>query len=803
MRDFRILFAIRSLMKNKTYTLLNVVGLAIGLAVSIIIYLFLQSELSYDTSFPNHKNIYRIHSEFKLNEEKERLASSSMVLGPMLKEEFGYIENYTRLMHIDDNVLFRYGDKQIYEGGIAVADSNFFSVFNVPFRSGDPVKSLVAPRSMVVTRSFAERYVGKADPVGKIISTNNYDYTITGLIEDLPANTHHHFDAVISYYFEPISKEEQRKALWLSDAYTFLQLNDRAEPSRLENDFKGFYDKYMQPVGENFGGYYHISLAALEDIHFGEALQYDRASGDSTYLYAFGTIGILILILACINYVNMATARGLRRVKEAGLRKILGSSNNEIRLLIFAESFVLSLVSLFIAFVLVELVLELTSFNAVMEKDLALNFSKIPSLIWLPVLLALLVGLLSGWYPAINLSRVQGLAAINGGYRVGRKSAALRKFLVGFQFCISVAVVITALLMYRQMDYVKKKDLGFNKEDILLVPVSNDSLMASKIPEMQRQIEQTPYVRATSMAWSTPGGNLERMLLSLEPEEEDALQRDVVDIMHVGMDYFETMEIDLVEGRFFTEEDREEIKGVIVNHQLVEGMQWNAPIGKIIKWGFDESGNQLYEGRVVGVVDDFNSHSLHEPIEPTVIFLQDYEKGTMHIRVDSEHLQAALNDIENIWGRSETRNPFRFSFLNKDLMNLYEEEQRQSRLILFLTYLAIFISFLGLTGLASFTTGLRTREIGIRKVLGADVFQMVNLIFKDMLVLVVVSVLLAIPLAYFLIRGWLAGFAFSASLDPFIFTFSALVAVIMAYLIVTYHSVRVARSNPVDTLKYE
>ena len=649
------------------------------------------------------------------------------------------------------------------------------------------------------------KYFGNQNPVGQILSTNNHNYTITGLIDNLPANTHHHFDAVLSAFYDPVSREDRLKSLWQANVFTFLKFKDPRDADRLLADFNGFYEKYMQPVGEKLGGNFEIILTRLDKVHFGEKFKYDLPEGDKAYLYAFAAIGILILLLACINYVNMATARSMRRVKEAGMRKILGSSKDEIRLLIFSESIILSLLSLFLAFVLVELVLELTPFNEVLGKDLALDFQRFPALWWLPLSLALIVGIASGWYPALNLSKVPGLAAIQGGYRMGKRSTHLRRFLVGFQFCISVAVVITALGMYRQMEFVRNKDLGFNKEDVLLVPIpESDTLLLKRIPNIQQQLQNTPYVISASTAISVPRGNLDRSLLNIENADDTSYSRSVMDMMQVGLNYFKTMEIKVVEGRDFKSSDMDsDPRPIVVNQQLVDEMGWENAIGKSIKWGFDESGNPLYEGRVIGVVRNFNSHSLHDPIEPTVIFLQNENIGTMHVRLDSEHLMEAMNDVEEIWSKADPKNPFQFSFLNKDLMNLYQEEQRQSRLILYLTYLAIFISFLGLTGLASFTTGLRTREIGIRKVLGADVFQMVNLIFKDMLRLIVISVVLAVPLAWLMIKAWLSGFAYSATMDPFIFAFSTTLAVLLAYLIVTYHSLRVARSNPVDTLKFE
>ncbi len=799
----RLKFAFRALLKNKTYSLLNIVGLALGLSVSLIIFLYLNSEFGFDKHVPNHETIYRVEGEFKINNEIEQFAGSSRALAPLLAKEYDYIDDYTRLYHIDVNVRFKSKNKSHYEEDIAIADNNFFEVFEIPMLKGDRKTCLKEPQSLVVTQHFAQRYFGETNPVGKQVSTSNHTYTVTGLIANWPSNSHHKFDAVLSAFNDTLDLQEQLNSLWQVNVFTFLKLPSSDQADRLVADFPGFYDKYMRPMGESFGGHFQIQLSELSEIHFGRSLQYDRKGGDKSYLYAFAAISLIVLILAGINFVNMATARGMKRVKEAGLRKVLGANKAEIRWLVFLESFLLSFASLFMAFVLVELVLELTPFNEVLQKDLSLSHINTGLLAGVALLLTSSVSVLSAWYPAFSLSKVPGLSAIRGGYQLGKRSVRMRRILVGFQFCISVAVVITALGMYRQMNYVSNKDLGFNKEDILLVSVE-DSVTASRIPKIQEQLANSPYVMASSTSFSVPGRGLGRSVFSLESEVGGLFEQKVIDNMQVSLGYCTTMEMEVVEGRDFKRKDNlSEEKAVLVNQKMVEEQGWEQPIGKRIRWGFDESGEEMFYGTVVGVVANFNAHSLHESIKPTVLFLKDNQLGTFHIRVDSEHLKKALVSIEKVWAKHNPENSFQFSFLNKTLANLYQEEQRQSQLILYLTYMAIFISFLGLTGLASFTTGLRTREIGIRKVLGADVFQMVNLIFKEMFTLIVLSILLALPLAYLLIKAWLSGFAFSASLNPLIFAFSALVAALLAYLIISYHSLKVARNKPVDTLKYE
>ncbi|HAD97441.1 MAG TPA: hypothetical protein DCG19_08540, partial [Cryomorphaceae bacterium] len=702
---------------------------------------------------------------------------------------------------IDESVLFKRDGIQASDDYVALADHNYFKVFEIPFLAGNPATALDEPQSMVVTRSFAQKYFGDANPVGKLISTNNYEYTVTGLIDDFPANTHHSYSALILSFYRRDKAENWQNSLWQIEAHTFLKLSSAADAARLENDFGSFYQKYMAEAGQGLQADYLINLTPLDEVHFAEPVKFDRPAGNKGYLYAFGGIGLLILVLACINYINMATIRSLRRVKEAGMQKVLGAGKREIVYQVLIESFILASMALLVAMVMVELVLEFTPLNNIMGKDLTLNFMHNLTLWWLPLGLASLIAFLSGWFPALYLSKVPAMAGLKKGIIRQKGGLGVRKLLVGFQFTISVAVVITALLMYRQMEFVRSKDLGFNKEDVMLIPI-RDTLTARTISGIRQKLAQSPYIKASSSAQAIPGKSVDRIVINV-PGVKGTLSQQVVDFMMVGEDYFKTMEIEFVEGHTFSEQDEvSNTYPVIINEATVRMMGWKNPVGQkieIVAPGQAEN----YMSEVIGVVKDFNAHSLHQDIEPTIITFQDEIAGYLHVRVDSKNLISALNDVEKTFAQLRPGVPFQFSFLNKDLMKLYEEEQRQSRLILFLTYLAIFISFLGLTGLASFTTNLKTQEVGIRKVLGAGRAQVVNLIFKEMLWLIVVSVALALPLAYWLTRAWLSNFAYTTELHPLVFVSSGLTAILLAYFIISYHSIKIARIKPVDTLKYE
>ncbi len=802
MHRFSFKFAFRSLARNKIYTLLNVMGLGLGLGVSLIIYLYLYSELTYDSHFSNHNEIYRISCDFEINEQLESYAAVGYSMGPMLEEEFDFIEKTTRLIHFDESVLFKRGDLKLGEKGVALADSNFFKVFDLEFIDGNSQEALSKPRSIVITESFSKKYFGKENPVGQIISTNKHDYTVTGLIRDLPSNTHHQFSALISTFHRSLSLELKQTSLWRVEAHTFFRFNEPHEAELLLANFDQFYQKNMLNTGGEIGASYSINLTPLVDIHFAAAnLKIDRPPGSQGYIYAFGAIGILILLLASINYINMATVRSLKRVKEAGMQKVLGSGKKEIMWQVFLESLLLSFLALFVGMVMVELTLELTPLNEVIGKNLSLDFSQYTGLWWFPVILALGISFLSGWYPAVYLSRIPAIAAIKKGVVRGETGMGIRKILVGFQFTISVAVVITALLMYRQMEFVKNKDLGFNKEDIVIVPI-RDSITGNRMPQIQATLCNSSFIRASTISSASSEKSLGRTIIRAHKDEKSDYQI-VMNYMVVGLDYFNTMEIELVEGRSFEDNDKNrDDDPIIINETAAKllfenGYDINSDIEIV------GPGSEDFKGRIIGIAKDFNVHSLRQVVEPLILVYEDIGEGFLHVRVDSENLLAALNDIEETLANVRPDIPFQFSFLNKDLLELYEEEQKQSRLILFLTYLAILISFIGLTGLASFTTSLRTREVGIRKVLGADLSQMVKLIFREMFLLIVVSVILAIPLAYFLINGWLSNFAYTAELDPVVFIVSALFAILLSYLIISYHSLKIARTKPVNTLRYE
>ncbi len=795
-------YAFRSLYRHKLYTLLNVSGLAIGLAVSLLVALYLQAEFTYDKHWEDHDRIYRVNAEFHLGNNVDVYGGTGYGAASLLQDYYAEIEQATHLLHIENSIYFKSDSLRDYVEDVVIADSNFFKVFRLNFLQGNSNQALSEPRSIVLSESFALQYFGSLDIVGKYISTSNFEYKIAGVVEDLPENSHHYFKALISEPHIPRDSSDLSLTLWQVGFYTFVKLKEGVEESFIEAKFDGFFDRYMEPLADAVQGRYYIDLQPISKLHFYSNKSYDRPGGRLVYVYGFAGIGLLILILAIINYINMATARSLRRIREAAMRKVLGADGLEIRLMILVESVLVSLLALLLAFAMVEVATQILPFNSAIGKSLSLNLSANPFLVLFSLGLAILVGVLSGLYPAINLAKVSPLDAFSNKKGLQRGDYLPRKVLVAFQVSVSVAVVITAFFMYRQMEFIKNRNLGFNADQVVLVSIQDTSSI-QKIDQITRAFRRSAYVESVSLGASVTGSGTYRSLFEVEQEGLSEYRRESLNYLAVGPDYLKTMEIPLLLGRAFDEQDLEDSleERLIVNQAMVDFMQWKNPLGKRIRRGFDEEGQAQISGRVIGVCGNFNAQSLHAQMAPLVLTLNRETARVIHLKIDRQQVYVALDDIERRWTSLVPQVPFQFSFLRKDLLEMYQEELRQSKLILYLTIVAIIISILGFVGLASFTTGLRTREIAIRNVLGAGSWDLVNLIFKELLWVILIGVLIAVPLAVVLTRWWLLNFAFRTNIEPSVIVLTVIITLIIGYGIVALHSFTVARRNSIHSLE--
>lgn len=796
-------FFIRAVVQHRAYTALNVLGLAVGLAVTLLVTLYLKTELSYDSHYPDSDRIYRLTSQFYFENEQNHYAWTGLGLAPLLAEESDAIEGFVRIGRAGDNVLLKTSTQAFYEDEIFYADTSYFDLFPANFIQGDPKSAFNSENNIILTQSLAHTLFGAEDPMGGVIRTNNNRFRVSGVIEDLPQNSHIRFKALLPAFIQEIPRDKLIESLWAASTYTYIKLKPNRNVNEVEAAFQIIHDEHMVTIGRAINSDYDIKPEELTSVHYSSTADYDLPKGKTSYLYVISGVGMLILFLAMINYINLSTARASGRAKEIGMRKVLGSTRRDLIWQLVIESVLLTFIALFISIIIAEIITQTSIFEQLIQKDLSLNVLADPWLIYGGIVVTILVGVFSGIYPALYLSKIPVAKALKGSFKTGSRSMKLRSFLVGTQFTISISVVVLTLLMAGQMEFMGDRYLGFNKEDIILVPVQDTSLQGD-IPQLLEQIQSQRSVVSATIAQNTPGGVIGRTLMSNMANEN--AKREAVDFMHVGYNYFETMEMEFVEGGDFRlDKHTDSTTSVVVNEKLVEFYGFEEAIGSKLHWGIkDGQGLPMY-AEIVGVIKDVNVSSLHSEVKPMVFFNFDRKEGmgTLHIRVESENLKGALAQIETVWNEYNVGRPFEFSFLDKTLAELYAEDRRQTRLISTFTLITILISSLGLLGLTSYTTQQRFKEIGVRKVLGASAKQIVSLLFKDVAILVTVAVIVSIPLSYIVYQSWVSNFAYLAPMHWSIFFITGIFAVTIAYAMVSLHSLKAAKTNPVHSLKYE
>lgn len=820
-----IAYAIRVLLRNKFYSFLNIFGLAIGLAVSIIIMLYVQSDYNYDKSHENWDQIYRLESKFFIPPKNDEYALTSTALAETMQMEFPEILSFTRFQNTGQ-VLFRIDDNNFYVNDIYLADSTTFDIFTHKFIQGDPKTALVEPNSLVLTESTAKRLFGDINPLNEIVKTDQNTFTVKGIIEDVPDNVHLRFNALISFSTAtsgqpPLNAQQRSGALWNIALYSYVKVPKGYDVTTLYNKFPEFFDKYMAPITQFAPNLREASftprLVPLNEVHFNSKVQYDLPTGNKAYTNAFMAIGLFVLILASINYMNLATARATKRSKEVGIKKVLGSTKGRLVGQFLSESIVITFVSLIVAIVIVNLLIHGTGLNDLLGKELELHFTSNNLLLFGSLGITLFIGILSGLYPAFYLSTISVLLAMKGSVKSGPGSLFLRKILVAFQFFVSIGVVIATLLMGNQINFMRQKDIGFNKDNVIIIP-TRDTLVSRRLEFIQNELRENPNIvdvtTSTGMNTGTSNSVGNRLIGGgrqvMEIEGTDTLMvTDTYNMMNIGKNFVRAMEMEIIEGRDFDENIPTDItNGVLVNEAMVERMGWKNPIGKKVR----NAGPNVPTFRVIGVVKDFHAFSLHVKVEPTLIFR--YERfatitqvqPAVVIHAKAGKLQETLNYLETRYAELDPSHPFEYGLLDSQAELLYQSDKKQSRLTAILSYICILISCLGLLGLSSYTTATRIKEIGVRKVLGASVFQLVFMIFRDIMVLVIVGFVIAAPIAYLLIEDWLQVFQYTMDLPTMIISAAAIagiLALVIAFLTVSFHSLRAANQNPVKALRYE
>ncbi|MGD9345770.1 MAG: ABC transporter permease [Candidatus Aminicenantes bacterium] len=792
--------AFRSIKKHKGYSLINISGLTIGMAVCILILMWVLNELSFDRFHEKADHICRVTMDIELGSTLHTPVTLTAV-APALVRDFPEVIAATRI-DPPNRAAVKYGDKLFREARIGFAEKDIFEIFTFPFVSGDSETALEAPNTVVITESMAAKYFGNEDPLGKILRINNErDFSVTGVVKDVPPNSHFVFNMLCS--FQTFLKEgDVRDDQWFDVRfYTYLLLDENVHIKSLEQKLPGFIDKYLGEALKASGGSIKLSLQPLERIHLYSDFERDMsANSDITYVYLFAGIAIFVLCIAAINFINLSTARSSTRAQEVGMRKTLGAVRSRLIGQFLGESLIYSLCSMVLAMILLKLFLPI--FNSAIGSDLRLNFVQVPWLIAAFFGLAVIVGVFAGSYPAFFLSSFQPVRVLKGVLKVGASNSRFRRVLVVFQFAISIALIIGTLIVYKQIMFMKNTNLGFDKEHVVVIPGMNDDLRKSYRSFRSELLGLSGVIDVGASDLVPSRGHLVGSFL---PEGFADDQQQTMDYMNVDPHYIPAMKIEIVAGRNFSEDlitDQDE--SVLINETAAKKIGWENAVGKrfVFRPPPGREGETTYIS-VIGVVKDFHLQSLRKRIEPLILFYDYTSLFSVSIRLAPENIMGTMDLLKEKWGELDPNRPFHFYFLDDSYDSQYRSEERLKNITFYFSFLAIFIGCLGLFGMASFTAEQRTKEIGIRKVLGASVAGIVRLLAKEFLLLVVIANLIAWPVSYWAMSRWLQSFAYRTGIEPLIFVLSAVLALAVAFLTVSYQAIRAALSNPVDALRYE
>ncbi|RDC65452.1 ABC transporter permease [Adhaeribacter pallidiroseus] len=789
--------AVRNLLRQKFYTAINVAGLTLGVAGCLLIFMFVQNELSYDKFHANGNRIYRLLRNNYMNGKITSTPYTSGPYAPTLAADFPEdIQAAVRVMA--NNALVTYGDKSFNEDRFYFTDPQFFEVFSFKLLKGNPRTALAEPNTLVITEAMAKKYFGKAEPMGKLVTINkDQTFKVTGVMANVPGNSQLQFDMLSS--IKLMENEDYLKAWRANMLYTYLLLPEAGRHDALQSKMPGFVQKYLAETMRQFSMNVKLTLQPFQNVYLDDSTTFDFTEhGNKNNVYIFSAIAIFILLIACINFMNLASARSVGRAKEVGVRKVLGAYQRHLIGQFLVESVLLATVSVVLAVALIYAVLP--AFNTFAEKQLTLPVTN-PLLYVFLILVAIVVGLLAGSYPAFFLSSFQPVKVLKGRLSGSSGNPFIRKALVVFQFAVSIFLIIGTVVIFRQMQYVQNKQLGFGKENILKVPVDNGDI-DQKLYGFMRQVRQLPEVKNVSVMSGEPGGFHDRYTIKIvEKPEEDWSFRTVF----TDYDYIATLGIKLVAGRGFSRNfPTDSVSAIILNEAAVKQIGWtpqNALGKEFLDVPRDGEASPI-RLRVIGVVKDYNFSSLKEAIQPLAIMMRN-DHRVIAIKLGPGNPQQAVAAIQNVYTKVAPKYPFEFTFLDQDFDKLYKNEQKQAVLFTLFATLAICIACLGLFGLALYSTEQRRKEVGIRKVLGASVSGVVALLSKDFLKLVLLANVLAWPLAYWAMHKWLQEFTYRTELNAFIFIAAGIIALVIAIITVSFQAVKVAIANPVNALRDE
>ncbi|HVO72576.1 MAG TPA: ABC transporter permease [Ignavibacteriaceae bacterium] len=800
--------AFRNLRTHKAYSYINISGLAIGIACCLLILLYIHDELSYDSFHEKADRIFRINTDIKLGPTELHIPVVSDMMGQLLKQDYPQIEEYTRIYNFDGDKLIKKGDQYNNEKRAAYVDSTFFKVFTFPAIYGNTDRILNEPNTVVITKSAAERYFGTADVLGRSLEIKDADdkqYKITAIIEDMPSNSHFRFDFLL-----PMQNcHYEWGNLVSSNFHTYLLLKEGVNYKEFEKKFIDYNYKYVLPYArdlsiinsleefEKAGNKIENSLTPLTDIHlYSNRIQEISPTGTIQYVYIFSGVALFILLIACINFMNLTTARSANRAREVGIRKVLGTARKNLVFQFLAESTLMSLFAVILAVLIVFYVLPF--FNNISGKELAIGSLFSGSILIFLLVLPFLIGFIAGGYPSLFLSRFMPVEVMKGKFSGGSKSGSLRNALVVFQFATSIALITGTIIIYNQLNYIQSKNLGYQKDQVLIL---NDTYaLGNNVEAFKNEMLDIPGVKS---------GTVSGFLPIPSERSNSAFYREASNLSEGGLsmqrwridyDYLKTLGIQVVNGRNFSREFGTDSSAIILNEVAIKQLGYKNPIGeKLYTW---EQGGALVSYDIIGIVKNFNFESLHQEIGPLCLSL---DKSTGHIsfKVNAASITVILKEAEKKWKVLVPEMPFSYSFMDEHFNEVYGAERRVGTIALSFSALAILIACLGLFGLATFLAEQKTKEIGIRKVLGASVPSVLLMLSKEFIKWIIIANVIAWPLAYYFMNKWLQDFAYRIELSLWLFIIAGFIALVIALLTISIQAIKAATANPVESLRYE
>ena len=792
--------AVRNLMRNKVYSAINIIGLAIGVASCILIFLYVQDELSYESHFSKSDRIVRVVGTITFEGQQDKFSVTPLPLEEAVRE-FPEVETATQFSRMSKRTIW-YKGQSFTDDQLLYADSSFFSVFDYELLAGDPKTALDGPRKIVLTEELANKFFGGTEKaMGEVLQFSNDSYTVTGVYRD---KGHSHIKASgllsRSTYLGRLSADERKNQWFNLNNYTYALLRSEEQLPALQRQLDVLTEKNVNPwiKENNLNAQMAFFVQPLETIHFDTRFGHDLTPpGNISYVYIFSAVALFLLLIACINYMNLSTARSAKRAKEVGMRKVVGADRSQIIRQFLGESVLLTLIAVLVALALVQVFIP--TFNTLTEKQFTSDFFMQWQFLLVLLIIVLLVGIVAGSYPAFFLSRFKPADVLKSDKQPKGGSTTLRKALVVVQFSISLIMIIGTIVVFTQMHFLKNADLGFNKEQIMVIDVpSGDSTLVQRLPIIKQKLLQHPHVLQVSNSYSIPAESLNRTLMLME--QDGRMVEKTLNLIGVDYDFIPVMGIEMAAGRNFSREFKTDLKsGVIINEAAAKWLGWSDPVGKKVQTGEDDINDT--DAQIIGVVKDFHVSSLHSEVQPLAIRLFPESPGYLLARIAPENQAATIQFVEEQWRLFDSKHPMEYFFMDEFFDRQYRAEEKMLTVFGYFAALTIVIACLGLFGLASFTAEQRTKEIGIRKVLGSSTGNIVMLLSKDFALLVLLAILLASPIAWYGMNRWLQDFAYRIDLSWWVFALAGLLALVIALATVSFQAVKAALQDPVNAIK--